>query len=300
MKAPQRSVALALFLVFCSIPASGQGGSQTQAIDEGLRHFKAAEYDKASKVFQKITHADPHNAFAFYVLGLSYSHLKKYEEAAAAVRRSLELNPEPLWGNITPDMVKALLREVEQNARLKRSNVKYHYDKFKDITVVSTEVGEFPGGLSVDASFLFKGRMTITPAHLILYISSTSRRWQFLEPASRELNAIVDGERVSLGYMERVRGDVRGSRYSVTVSELLALPVPYDTFRKLTRAHVVEMQVGFYEFRLNNKHLARLQDLLGETLRSGGENNKGTKRMYPTIPEDLKGKVDDEGMQIRP
>ena len=137
------------------------------------------------------------------------------------------------------------------------------YDKFKDETHVS--VGPFfIGGtksyvwsgfqLEMTAHFFSKGRITEQPTVFYLAFRSSSKEWQFLR--SRELYALVDGERLALG-----EGDHDSDIRFGGVSELLIYQLSADVFYKLGTAHHVELKIGNMELTLKDEHLEAFRDL---------------------------------------
>jgi len=137
------------------------------------------------------------------------------------------------------------------------------YDKFKDETHVS--VGPFFVGstssyvwsgfqLEMTAHFFSKGHITEQPAFFYLAFRSRSKEWQFLR--SRELYALVDGERLALG-----EGDHDGDVRLGGVSEWLIYQLPAEVFYKLGTARHVEIKVGDMELTLKDEHLEAFRDL---------------------------------------
>lgn len=73
----------------------------------------------------------------------------------------------------------------------------------------------------------------------------------------RDLAVVADAETMRLGRMELVSQNVD---YTL-MTEVLQITIPYQTFRKIALAQVVEMQVGKSRFELRDKNLAALRDL---------------------------------------
>lgn len=153
----------------------------------------------------------------------------------------------------------ALVANGQTNKRISQK-----YDKFKDTTRVtlklynvggSSDSAFYGGRLSMAASFVFRGQqLQAAPEDVVMSFTSTSQEWQYLY--SRDLYAIVDGERMSLGTAERFSEVGRG-----TVQEELVLLIPLDTFARIANATTVEMKLGRKEFALKEEHLKRFRDL---------------------------------------
>ncbi len=159
-----------------------------------------------------------------------------------------------------------------------RGKIEIKYDKFKDQTTVSLKPYYVQGtaptldptaGLEIYAAFVYQGQtFSKRPDTVLFGIVSTSAR-DFLYEQGRGLIALVDGERVDLGQMERIdasykkKAIVIPDRYYV---ETLAVSVPYDAFLKLTNGKTVEMQAGRREFKLKDEHLEALRDIVSRMI----------------------------------
>jgi hypothetical protein len=141
-----------------------------------------------------------------------------------------------------------------------KSRFSTQYDKFKDETHVS--VGPFfVGGnvwsgfqLEMSPHFFSKGHITGQPTVFYLAFRSSSKDWTFLH--SRDLYAIVDGERLELG-----EGDHDSDIRLGGVREWLIYRLSPDVFYKMGTAHHVELKVGNLELTLKDEHLEAFRDL---------------------------------------
>jgi len=88
------------------------------SVQEGLEYFKGRKYSEAAKSFQKATQSDPDNSFAYYAIALSLANLKQYGSAHEPLKHCFTLNPHPHWRNITEEVVRSFLKEIESNAKL--------------------------------------------------------------------------------------------------------------------------------------------------------------------------------------
>jgi len=60
---------------------------------EGLRYYRAKEYDKAEAAFRKSIVYSPSDAVGYNNLGTVLNDEKKWDDAIGVLRRALELNP---------------------------------------------------------------------------------------------------------------------------------------------------------------------------------------------------------------
>jgi tetratricopeptide (TPR) repeat protein len=60
---------------------------------EGEEYFKKQKLEKAAEKFKKAVEIDPHFAFAWDNLGLTYRYLGNYDEALKCYKKSLEVDP---------------------------------------------------------------------------------------------------------------------------------------------------------------------------------------------------------------
>src|SRR5215475_4101383 len=84
-----RLLRLAIFGVLSSVPLLAQSASPSAAM--GLEQEQ--KWGEAAEVWKAVTARNPGDAAAFAALGVDLARLGKYEEAAAAYRRALKLNP---------------------------------------------------------------------------------------------------------------------------------------------------------------------------------------------------------------
>jgi hypothetical protein len=81
----------------------------------------------------------------------------------------------------------------------------------------------------------------------------------------RTLMIDLDGSVLNLGPMEVVERridpnmELHSNQYFI---ESLELPLPYETFLRITNAGKVKMTLGGTEFQLTNEHLEAFRDLI--------------------------------------
>lgn len=140
-----------------------------------------------------------------------------------------------------------------------QTNFRKSYDKFKDKTTLTINIGTFliktrntKHALDMLVVSEFEGsKMLLNPAVSLFFISA-SKEWQFLK-SDLSLRALVDNKRVSLGLMKRADSDT----YSGGVSEILSLPTNWKTLKNLGTAKIIEMQIGDSEFALSPEQIDR-------------------------------------------
>ena len=64
------------------------------AYDQGAILYMYGNPKAAVHSFQKVLKDDPHNASAFYSLGISYEEMGQYDDAISSINKAIELNPE--------------------------------------------------------------------------------------------------------------------------------------------------------------------------------------------------------------
>ena len=77
----------------------------------------------------------------------------------------------------------------------------------------------------------------------------------------RALVVVADEKTINLGKMALVAQDGDSNQLSDVMKEVLEVSLPYQTFKEIALAQVVEMRVGNTMFELNYKNLAALRDL---------------------------------------
>jgi tetratricopeptide (TPR) repeat protein len=92
-------------------------------------YMSTKHYDEAIRMYNKKINADPHSGASYVNLALSLMQIKRYEEAAQALRKALEINPEYIQGHMylatdyaLMDSAEAQQREYEYVLNLIKSN----------------------------------------------------------------------------------------------------------------------------------------------------------------------------------
>lgn len=125
------------------------------------------------------------------------------------------------------------------------------YDKFKNITVVTTVLNltapvttdnPAPNLFWIDVMAYYHGRKSVKPDKV------------FFQVQNRLAGPLLDRELIFLLDGERVRGRFQGYRSPTT-------SFPFAVFQKIASAKRVEGQAGYTEFELNKEHLVRLRQL---------------------------------------
>ena len=138
------------------------------------------------------------------------------------------------------------------------------YDRFKDETTVTVGPYFLSSGMDLVmtnsrfelmASFSHNGQKLQRPVErATIGFLSSSKDWKFLRDQS--VYVLADDQRFDLGPAGR-DSDLRIGG----VSEILAVNVPYETFKKIANSSQVEMRFGKKEIKLKDEHLEGFRDL---------------------------------------
>ena len=168
----------------------------------------------------------------------------------------------------------AFAQSSESKRKFKhRGKIETKYDKFKDQTTVRLNPYYVQGtapkldptaGIEITASFVYAGQKLNAPPDIVSFGIVSASADAFKYEQDRGLIALVDGERIDLGQMERE--DASYKKYPYVISnryyvETLSAPIKYELFLKIANAKIVEMQIGKKEFKLKDEHLEALRDL---------------------------------------
>lgn len=88
-----RSLLLGFVFLLAAIPVSAQATSTTPEADA---LFTAQKWNEAARAYEALTKTDPNNGRVWYRLGYSLHSMGKYQEAARAFQRSVEIGNNPL------------------------------------------------------------------------------------------------------------------------------------------------------------------------------------------------------------
>jgi tetratricopeptide (TPR) repeat protein len=118
---PDVRISLMIFLLaaFLGSPIAQQDAPAQKLnpfTEKGLTYFKNGDYRSSVLELRQAVEMDPEDAFAWFVLGISYGQLRAWKEAAEAFRKTLTLDPHPQWGKADEKMIRAALAQAEQNA----------------------------------------------------------------------------------------------------------------------------------------------------------------------------------------
>lgn len=142
-----------------------------------------------------------------------------------------------------------------------------NYDKFKDESWI--DVGPFfvggnsryiTSGASINMTVRLRypsARLNAPPKNYVLWFQASGREWAFLK--HRELNILIDGERVNLGE-GKWDGEARRGTF-----ESLGFLVPAEVFEKMANAQKCDLQVGTFELTLKDEHKEAFRDLFSLT-----------------------------------
>jgi hypothetical protein len=157
--------------------------------------------------------------------------------------------------------IAAVLALLAVGASAKDKNIVVKTDRFTGKTEVMMKemgVGTFTDkthwGQNVDLTV--GAIFSPGPKPLLLMFCSYSKNWQFLGGA--DVYLLVDGERIDLGHFSAMKGTV-DAFISVVVSEAITSNVDRSTIEKISAAKNVEIKIGTYETKLNNKGIERFR-----------------------------------------
>ena len=152
------------------------------------------------------------------------------------------------------------------------------YDEVKDTTTVRLNPMQLYGealassnyvgddGARFYASFTYPGRTSSAPPKRVLItLISTSEDWKYKD--SLKLTALVDGKHLKIGPLEHAPSfAVKAPADSISadsVSQEIAISLPYKTFLRIANGKKVRIRMGPREFKLEENHLEALRDLAG-------------------------------------
>jgi hypothetical protein len=118
--------------------------------------------------------------------------------------------------------------------------------------------------LWMTAYFISPGKVLVKPRFVVIGFRSWTMD-QTKYAVDRTLMIDLDGSVLNLGPMEVVERridpnmELHSNQYFI---ESLELPLPYETFLRITNAGKVKMTLGGTEFQLTNEHLEAFRDLI--------------------------------------
>ncbi len=148
--------------------------------------------------------------------------------------------------------------EVEEEET--EADVNDKYDRFKDVTIVSTSKMLVRGNkrsIRAYAEYSFAGKTQKKPEKVSLYFYASAARPLFRED-SLELNFLVDDKRISFGEMKLADEE----KTKTTTKQTVVFTMPYETFEQIANGKKVEFQIGTLEYKLTDVHLEAFRKLL--------------------------------------
>lgn len=145
-------------------------------------------------------------------------------------------------------------------------DITVRYDRFKDVTVVSSgrihvlDCACKNAHFDMVVSFGYQGHTPAAPQTVVFGFVADSLNARYVSDNS--LNAIVDGGRVPLANQMVRTAQVKRVGSVVWTEETLLMNLPVSTFVRIAQAGKVEMQLGSTEFELDADVLATLRRLV--------------------------------------
>lgn len=153
-------------------------------------------------------------------------------------------------------------------AQKKKSAVKIQYDKFKDVTCGTVDLGDLATfrirlsgenvAVLMDAFYCSSGQKLERPTNIELRLRSRATSWLsgMRERTPRVIFLLDDSERLSLqGRYEYVVDKVLGGVSQITIN---ATP---EEILQIANAKMVEFQISGDAYKLKQKNLEKLKDL---------------------------------------
>jgi hypothetical protein len=139
-------------------------------------------------------------------------------------------------------------------------DVNDRYDRFKDISLVSTSKMLVHGSkrsIRTYAEYGFPGKTQKKPENISLYFYASAAKPLFHED-DLELNFLVDNKRLPIGKIKLADEE----KTKTTTKQTLVVSLPYETFEQIAKAKKVEFQIGTLEYKLTDLHLDTFKKLL--------------------------------------
>ena len=120
--------------------------------------------------------------------------------------------------------------------------------------------GEDACAIWLSAGFTYVGKLQGPPERVyISFVRDSADEPKLLKSETeRTLQFILDGEPLKLGPMPSVKEVTTGHSL---VTQGLMLNVPYETFKRITSAKKVDVNLGPLRFQLTSQNLQDLRDL---------------------------------------
>jgi hypothetical protein len=146
-------------------------------------------------------------------------------------------------------------------------NIESKYDGFGHETIITLKKmkitcdggkGNFKDAcVSIVASLHCPGIQLDYVRYARIQLIFQTKDWDQRHPVDqRELSVVADGDTIRLGRM------TLGSQSTdVMMTEVLEVTLPYATFKRISNAQVVEMQVGKSKFELRQNNLLAFRDM---------------------------------------
>jgi hypothetical protein len=168
---------------------------------------------------------------------------------------------------LVPQVEPASISRAQTKQQNHGGKIETSYDGFSHETVMSLQKmrvscegmkNTFKDAcVSMMVSLHCRGVQAYYVNHVTLHLMFETRAWDQRHPIDqRQLSVVVNNETLRLGQMKLI-----SQTTSESMTETLGITFPYDSFKKITEAQFVEVQVGSSRFMLRNKNIEALRDL---------------------------------------
>lgn len=235
--------------------------------------IKQTELIEKSKLFQptslvKLAVVPDDNKFVYMRFPIDSENNKVYAiPGNAFIRRAIDDFDAALaeFKRLT-----ASVRPIDQNPEEAEEEeaepvISDRYDRFQDITIVSTSKMLVRGSarsIRLSAAYDFAGKTQKKPGAVTLTFIAAAPRPLFRED-SLKLNFLVDDQRIPITSVKLADEE----KTNTVVRQTVVATISLETFQQLAGGKKVEFQIGALEFKLTDSHLKAFGKLLDYRVR---------------------------------
>ena len=191
-------------------------------------------------------------------------------ERTPAAARSLTFESAP-FAQLKLDRLATVAQDANPSANTqpkqrRKTKVDVKYNKKKDLGIVILEqvmLWDSPGPFQevrMNVSFTFPTHRIVTPKTVSMVFTAFTK--ETIEFKYDGFEAIIDGQRLDLGQMERARTFYRSAPPNGPFFDVLQKAVPYDDFVRIATGKQVRLIVGGSPYDLSPDQRQMLSDFL--------------------------------------